>query len=57
MNNEDFIRLFVSPEGLQRAKETLISLLSTNEGKNITMIEAILIKDLFEIGLKKVLKK
>jgi hypothetical protein len=54
--SENIIRVLVSDASLTKCREHLIELLSSHIDKDLTFIEAILMKDLLDIGISTVKK-
>ena len=54
--SETIIRILVSDASLAKCREHLIDLLSSHIGKDLTFLEAALMKDLLDIGISTVKK-
>ena len=57
MNNKEILKLLLSKEQIRDLKEVLIKLLAKHVGTDVTMIEAIAIKDIFEVGFEELTKE
>jgi hypothetical protein len=47
----EIVRILVTDPQLAKSREDLIKLLSSHVNKDLTMIEAVLMKDLLDIGI------
>jgi len=52
--SENIIRVLVSDASLAKCRERLIELLSSHVNKDLTLVEAALMKDLLDIGISAV---
>ena len=57
INDVEVVRALVADEQLGKSRDRLISLLSRHVDKDLTMMEAVLIRTLFDIGISEVKKK